>query len=420
MREHDSAIRKHKSESPERRTKNISLTNPHSFPHEKNATQEAHPQEHRRYRAPSKTNNHVPLESAQNNHNSTKLAQTNRTQRHTRKKQPAPPGATQGRFAKKPLSHPGTTRGRFAKKPLLLPGATRGRFAKKPSQTYATRNLGPTLRIGAACLMSALLLIGIVGLFNIFNSSSYPDTAGNAGNTGEPVIQNTMARKMYGIATEIISISQAVNSLKSDGYQVGFYTESINNGASLGYDENRLFYGASSIKGPFVLASLEHRGSIPASQRDNIEEAIVDSDNDAYFRLVQSFGIDTINAELASVDATNRLTSSDYFVNITPRQLCNLWKISYSYITSGTSDTTWLASLFGQTINSEIAHIEDAETWSKAGWIVDEGYYSTVDAGIVTRGNLSYCVSVMTDKGEDFDAIAPLVKSLDALEQYFA
>lgn len=278
------------------------------------------------------------------------------------------------------------------------------------------------LQVALTCLVSATVLLGVLGIVNFCANFTESSLSSQEVVTNDSSAQNVMAKKLSGIAQEIATISQTVNTIQAKGYHVGFTTQSLQGGATLGIEENRLFYSASSIKGPYILAALENRGSIPASQEGNIEAAIVDSDNDAYFRLVQSFGIEPINAELASVGSSDRLNSSDYFVHITPCQLCSLWKISASYLDSGTDDTTWLQTLFAQTINSEIAQITGATTSSKAGWIVDEdeSYNATVDAGIVSRDNLNYAMAIMCDKGEDFDMIAPLVKSLDALQQYFS
>lgn len=278
------------------------------------------------------------------------------------------------------------------------------------------------LQVALTCLVSAAVLLGVLGIVNVCTNFTQAAPTSQGATTNDSSAQNVMAKKLSGITQEIATISQTVDAIQAKGYHVGFSTQSLQGGATLGIEGNRLFYSASSIKAPYILASLENRGSISSSQRDNIEAAIVDSDNDAYFRLVQSFGIEPINAELASVGANDRLNSSDYFVHITPRQLCNLWKISASYVDSETDDTAWLQTLFAQTLNSEIAKLTGVTTWSKAGWIVDEdeSYNATVDAGIVARENLVYAMAIMCDKGEDFDAIAPLVKSLDALQQYFS
>lgn len=422
-----------KSPNNSGRTRNISLTNPHKVPH----------RHHEAEQAPSLTQPTCPNPQT----SSTKPAKKLRLPSLFRTKTQEPPqmqhnkkrraGSSKNKgllhatsvakssskptFSKKPLSQSASHQKTFRKAAFTQVSFAKKTWSKVTSFLTTSLRFSRRLQIAVTCLVSATVFLGALGVINSCTNSAQTSQSSQGAAVGDSTSQNVMTKKLCGIAHEITIISQAINSIQADGYHVGFSTQALQGGASLGYDQNRLFYSASSIKGPYILAALENRGSVPSSQRDNIAAAIVDSDNDAYFRLVESFGIDPINAELASVGATDRLNSSDYFVHITPGQLCNLWKISASYVDSESTDNTWLHTLFAQTANSEIAKLTGAETWSKAGWIMDEdeSYNATVDAGIVSRENLTYAMAVMCNKGEDFDAIAPLIQSLDALQQYF-
>lgn len=281
------------------------------------------------------------------------------------------------------------------------------------------------LRTVAACVIAAILLVGGVSLATHF--STHPLPGANAGQTstnqdGQNTNENLVAQKLSTIASNIVTISESVNSLEDRGYKVGFATSAITNGASLTYDANRSFYSASSIKGPYILSTIENIGSIPSSLRQDIAEAIENSDNDSYYIVLNHLGAAAINAELSSVGASDTLAAHSPYLDITPAQLCGLWKISYPFTTSNSAAAQTLRPYFAETVRSQIKELEIASTWSKAGWIVesDPHYNTTVDAGIVSRDNLVYCMAVMTNRGEDFDAIAPIVQSLDAIEKCFA
>ncbi len=281
------------------------------------------------------------------------------------------------------------------------------------------------LRTVAACVIAAILLVGGVSLATHF--STHPLPGGDTGQTsanqdGQNTTENLVAQKLNTIASNIVTISESVNSLQDQGYKMGFATSAITNGANLTYDANRSFYSASSIKGPYILSTIERIGSIPSSLRQDIAKAIESSDNNSYYTVLNNLGAAAINAELASVGASDTLAAHSPYLDITPAQLCGLWKISYPFTTSNSAAAQTLCPYFAETVRSQIKELEVSSTWSKAGWIVesDPHYNATVDAGIVNRDNLVYCMAVMTNKGEDFDAIAPIVQSLDAIEKCFA
>lgn len=289
-------------------------------------------------------------------------------------------------------------------------------------QNRSTDPLLP-VRITTSCLLAAFLLAGAVSLATCvsrFYTQNDESAATLSGSQNAP--DNVMSQKLNQIASNIVTISKNVTSLQDRGYQVGFATDALTNGINLSYHSTRSFYSASSIKGPYVLATIEHLENIPPSCAQDVADAIENSDNDAYFNLYTALGVSAINAELDSIGASDTLHKGHLFIDITPAQLCDLWKISYPFAAGNSVAAQTLRPYFTNTARSQITTLEGASTWSKAGWIVEEDpYYNvTVDAGIVSRENLVYCMAVMTNKGEDFDAIAPIINALDAIEQDFA
>ena len=89
----------------------------------------------------------------------------------------------------------------------------------------------------------------------------------------------------------------------------------------------------------------------------------------------------------------------------------------YPYIQAQDAEgDTFAASVFSEPANSVIPSLEGVTaSWSKPGWIAVESESSTVNAGVVERGDTAYVIAVMTDDGDDFERLDRVVVALDAI-----
>ena len=207
-------------------------------------------------------------------------------------------------------------------------------------------------------------------------------------------------------------LDAAVSSIEGQGYDVGYYVATLDGQELFSRNADEVFYGASSIKGPFVLTTFS--GGVPSGSRGLVEEAIKWSDNECYWNLRNIYGSDVLSGQLTSM-GVDELTAYNSFVHLTPAQLASLWLENY-WVLESSPDAEWLRSIFSEPTNSPIAALSE-ESYSKGGWIATESLHCTVDAGIVGHGENRYVMAAMISAGEDEELLGRLVKAIDAYEQ---
>ncbi|MEY8437024.1 hypothetical protein AAK967_04670 [Atopobiaceae bacterium 24-176] len=216
-------------------------------------------------------------------------------------------------------------------------------------------------------------------------------------------------------------LTQAIGAIEATGATAGWYLCTTDGTAVLAHNADTAYYAASAIKGPYVLSVLSDNDSgAPGRYQDSLSDAIVNSDNDAYYRVKSAFGTDRINQWLAQAGSTETLDETNgSFVDLTPRQLAGLWVQAYPYIEGQEAvEDSYAASIFSEPSHSVIPELEGVtESWSKPGWIAVDSASSTVNAGVVERGEAAYIIAVMTDDGDDFERFDELVAAVDALGQ---
>lgn len=220
-------------------------------------------------------------------------------------------------------------------------------------------------------------------------------------------------------ATAASDLVQAVSAIQGQGDTVGWYLCTTDGTVISAHNEDTAYYAASAIKGPYVLSVLSDEGAgAPGGLSDSMADAIVDSDNDSYYRVKSAFGTDRINEWLEAAGSAETLDEdAGSYVDLTPRQLAGLWVQAYPFIQAqDTEGKTFAGTIFSEPANSVIPSLEGVTaSWSKPGWIAVESESSTVNAGVVERGDAAYVVAVMTDDGDDFERFDRVVVALDAL-----
>ncbi len=215
-----------------------------------------------------------------------------------------------------------------------------------------------------------------------------------------------------------------------------FYDLSSGKGAT--YNADVEVYGASSYKALYALyicESLVETGQVSLDDslgtyggynmgwqtvRDLIEAAVVNSDNDSFIALRAAF--DRVDYEdwivSLGVDYDTALDPMSDFPTYCPRTSARLWREMSEYLSTDTETSQWLSGLLASTSRSFIRDgIADNQVSvrNKAGWISEDGCYSTCDAGLIDVDGHSYVMSIMTSmpwSDQSSEAVAAIAKAL--------
>ena len=200
---------------------------------------------------------------------------------------------------------------------------------------------------------------------------------------------------------------------------VGVVFYDLSSGKGVTYNADVEVYGASSYKALYALyicESLVETGQVSLDDflgtyggynmgwqtvRDLIENAIANSDNDSFIALRAAFDHDGYEDWIANlgVDDETALNPMSDFPTYCPRTSARLWREMSEYLSMDTETSQWLSGLLASTSRSFIRDgIADDQVLvrNKAGWISEDGYYSTCDAGLIDIDGRTYVMSVMT------------------------
>lgn len=217
---------------------------------------------------------------------------------------------------------------------------------------------------------------------------------------------------------ELDAVEDEIAALEDDGVTVSVVLLDLETRRGMTYNADVAMYPASSIKAAFCTWLYETEGGGGALSSE-VANAIVNSDNEAYDALTDSFGYEAFEAWYESVSgfAFERPRVHYIYPHVTASSLASIWEEIYEFGTSDESGAQELAGYLAQTAVSPIAEVlrGDLEVWSKAGWYpVDEwDIPASNDAGVVFSDTGAYVMVVMTDIGSDLDALEPLIAALD-------
>lgn len=154
--------------------------------------------------------------------------------------------------------------------------------------------------------------------------------------------------------------------------------------------------------------------------RDLIENAVVNSDNDSFIALRAAFDHAGYEDWIVSlgIDYDTALDPMSDFPTYCPRTSAKLWCEMSEYLSCDTETSQWLSGLLTSTTRSFIRDgIADdrVSVRNKAGWISEDGCYSTCDAGLIDVDGHSYVMSIMTSmpwSDRSSEAVAAIAKAL--------
>lgn len=216
----------------------------------------------------------------------------------------------------------------------------------------------------------------------------------------------------------LASLQDALSRVQELG-DVGVVFYDLSSGRGLTYNADVEVYGASSYKALYALYICEmlvESGRVSLdwplatyggysmgwqTVRDLIEAAVVNSDNDSFIALRAAFdhaGYENWIVSLG-IDYDTALDPMSDFPTYCPRTSAKLWREMSEYLSMDTETSQWLSGLLTSTSRSFIRDgIADEQVLvrNKAGWISEDGYYSTCDAGLIDIDGRTYVMSVMT------------------------
>ena len=200
---------------------------------------------------------------------------------------------------------------------------------------------------------------------------------------------------------------------------VGVVFYDLSSGKGVTYNADIEVYGASSYKALYALyicESLVETGQVSLDDtlgtyggysmgwqtvRDLIEAAVVNSDNDSFIALRAAFDHAGYEDWIVSlgIDYDTALDPMSDFPTYCPRTSAKLWREMSEYLSCGSEASQWLSELLSSTSCSFIRDgIADEQVLvrNKAGWISEDGCYSTCDAGLIDIDGRTYVMSIMT------------------------
>ena len=216
-------------------------------------------------------------------------------------------------------------------------------------------------------------------------------------------------------------IKNAIASIEELGH-CSFVFFDVDNGHGLAYNADEVMYVASAAKAPFIYHLVTTVPNLTEDERQNVEWAIVDSENEAFETLFFDHLDEGYPEWMTGFDVHHDDYYYDFYPKMSARSLASIWADLLLYLQGGSNEAQWLAELFGSTTTSFIRdglYDTGAVVMDKAGWIVEESelygtyededgdelvsyeilqYRSVSDAGIIQADGRTYIMAIVTDQ----------------------
>lgn len=238
--------------------------------------------------------------------------------------------------------------------------------------------------------------------------------------TGDTVQTFSLAHGMDPVlADDALTVLQEALLQAQELGDVGVVFYDLSSGKGVTYNADVEVYGASSYKALYALyicESLVETGRVSLDDslgtyggynmgwqtvRDLIDAAVVNSDNDSFIALRAALDQDGYEDWIAALGVEDEaaLDPMSDFPTYCPRTSAKLWREMSEYLSCDTETSQWLSGLLASTARSFIRDgIADEQVLvrNKAGWISEDGCYSTCDAGLIDIDGRTYVMSIMT------------------------
>lgn len=274
---------------------------------------------------------------------------------------------------------------------------------------------------------------------NYINSFDVSDFSGTELNTID-IAAKKYTNNVISIADSSFKISDDLtnkiyNTINSYGVSNSFYIVSLNDGMSIGYNVDKKYETASSIKAPYALYIYEEieKGNIDPNQqisyeskyynkgtgiikksdfgtvytvRDLVYHSLYESDNIAHIMLHRNFGVKGYNNMLKNLGAKQLyLTATNPWGYTSPRSGALIWQEIYNFSVRSDEGITFLNILSTGKYNYFKEVMPTIPSASKTGFASK----SVIETGIVF-GNQPYIAIAMANKGGNIGAYTQVLK----------
>ncbi|HFI0620262.1 TPA: GBS Bsp-like repeat-containing protein [Streptococcus suis] len=212
-------------------------------------------------------------------------------------------------------------------------------------------------------------------------------------------------------------LSVALDRIEGQGYGVGFKLMDINSRFGIEYNAGNKYYGASTIKGPYVASLTSLNPATTASERRAMLNILHYSSNEDYINLRSRYGSNSIY-NWGSQTGIPQSSLRDFYPYLSANDLFGLWQTNYKYFNSsakGKEVGSWFQNPNLSPIHSVLG--SSYKTQTKAGWIGLPGYRSASDGGIVYTPKGNYILSIMSNADGRLGLLNPTVSALHNIHQ---
>lgn len=354
---------------------------------------------------------------------------------------------------------------RFSENPLVSENPNASTIAKQlgfgttrqKSAPCVEEGSGMVAQVGRTSIQQVVssLFITSSALQNIPSAEGAPENISlveGASSLDAPTTDESRAAQTDESAS-LDSLTAAIRSMESQGYEVGCFFVDLNSGEGVAYNLDTRIYGASSFKGVYAAYLSEQladgESGLSASAVSLMDDSIRYSDNNAFSTLRNSYDGAGFARWVESCGVSSDIVHDTHFPRYSARESALFWLHTYRYLQSGTDAASHLRELYTQT---NVSFIRDGVTvvvasgdevqrdsgageqensfeetigesssksvvvMNKAGWIASSPRFSGLcDAGLIECGGHTYLMSIMTsapDSASHRDQVVTLAKEL--------
>lgn len=225
-------------------------------------------------------------------------------------------------------------------------------------------------------------------------------------------------------------LNRAINDLRGRGYDVGFIMMDLSSHKGVAYNCDALFYGASSIKAPYI-------GSVVSAYPDSVTryahdmtETLFYSWDYNYKNVLAAYGKGPMYTWCSEAGVRSAIADELPWATYSARELAKMWARMYQLFQQGGAGEQlgrWCEQPNVSTIHSTLSG--RYRTRSKAGWIDAGGaviagvngggqfWRVSDDGGIVYASNGAYVVAIMSSVPANHPMLNGLTSAIDAAHQ---
>lgn len=148
------------------------------------------------------------------------------------------------------------------------------------------------------------------------------------------------------------------------GNVVGFIAVNVKSGKTIAYNPDDAIFSASTIKAPYIAALCKYDAPGIASRKSDIAKSLLNSNNDTYRNLYESYG-ESYMRRMANEVGVSFATTSWGYADLSARDLAKLWAFIQDYLNVGTTNRSLFESrLQGSNGNHYKVGLMYPDSWS--------------------------------------------------------